>query len=132
MSLTDPISNLLTNIRNALLVRKDSLDVPASKLSEKILELFKKEGYIEDFRLMKTNVQGTLKIYLKYEANRKPAVIGLKRISKPGLRKYAKGDSIPYVLNGLGAAIISTSKGVMTDKEARKNNIGGEVLCYIW
>lgn|SRR3989338_10120995 len=132
MSLTDPISNLLTNIRNAAHARKETVDIPASKLGQKILEIFKTDGYVEDFRIMKDNKQGTLKVYLKYEKNKKSVIIGIKRISRPGLRVYVKGDEIPRVINGLGTAVISTSRGVMTDREARKTNMGGEVLCYIW
>ena len=132
MSLTDPISNLLTNIRNAAHARKETVDIPASKLGQKVLEIFKTDGYIEDFRLVKDTKQGILKVYLKYEKNKNSAIIGIKRVSKPGLRVYAKGDKIPRVINGLGTAVISTSQGVITDREARKSNIGGEVLCYIW
>jgi small subunit ribosomal protein S8 len=131
MSLNDPISNLLTHIRNAMSVKKETVDVPASKLSGKILEIFKTQGYIEDYRLLKDNAQGTFKVYLKYKG-KKPAIIGLERISKPGLRVYTQNDSIPRVLNGLGSAIISTSRGVIDDREARKLKVGGEVLCYIW
>jgi small subunit ribosomal protein S8 len=131
MSLNDPISNALTSLRNAILVKKETVDIPASKLTGKILEIFKVQGYVEDYKLMKDNAQGTFKVYLKYNG-RKPAIIGLKRISKPGLRVYAPNDSIPRVLNGLGSAVLSTSKGVLDDKEARKLKIGGEVLCYIW
>ena len=132
MSLTDPISNLLTNIRNAAHARKETVDIPASKLGQKILEIFKNDGYIEDFRLVKDTKQGILKVYLKYEKNKTSVILGLKRISRPGLRVYAKGDKIPKVINGLGTAVISTSGGVLTDREARKTNMGGEVLCYIW
>lgn len=131
MSLNDPISNMLTIIRNGVLVRKESVDIPASVMIGKILEIFKSESYIEDFRLMKDNVQGNYKVYLKYDSN-EPAIIGLKRISRPGLRKYKGKDELPRVLNGLGTAVVSTSKGVMKETEARKQNIGGEVLCYIW
>ena len=131
MSTNDPISNVLTIIRNGIQVNKQSVDVPASKMSGTILEIFKSNGYIEDFRFMKTSTQGTYKIYLKYD-NKKPAIIGLKRISKPGLRVYKKHDELPRVLNGLGTAVISTSKGVLSDREARKLKTGGEVLCYIW
>lgn len=131
MSMSDPIANALTIIRNAISARKETLDVPASKLIGSILNIFKSDGYIEDFRLMKNNAQGTYKIYLKY-VNRAPAIIGLRRISRPGLRVYVPNDRIPRVLNGLGTAVVSTSKGVVTDREARKMNIGGEVLCYIW
>ncbi len=131
MSLSDPISNLLTIIRNGIQVRKETVDIPASKIGGKILEIFKQDGYIEDFRLMKDNVQGTFRVYLRYN-EKKPAIIGLKRISKPGLRVYVKKDEIPRVLNGLGTAILSTSKGILTDREARKMNVGGELLCSIW
>lgn len=132
MSLTDPISNLLTNIKNAAGARKETVDLPASKMNQRILEIFKTDGYIEDVRLLKDNKQGILKVYLKYAKNKKSVIVGAKRISRPGLRVYAEKDKLPRVLNGLGLAIISTSKGVMTDKEARKHKIGGEVLCYVW
>ena len=131
MSLNDPISNVLTIIRNGIQAKKETVDVLASKLTGTILENFKSDGYIEDFKLMKDSVQGSYKIYLKYE-DEKSAIIGLKRISKPGLRVYAKSDNIPRVLNGMGTAVISSSKGVITDREARKMKVGGEVLCYIW
>jgi len=131
MSLSDPIANMLTQVRNAIQAKKPTVDVPASKLTGRILEIFKHDGYIEDFRLLKDNIQGTYKIYLKYE-NKKPAIIGIKRVSRPGLRKYVERDSVPRVLNGLGTAVLSTSKGVVPDKEARKLGVGGEVLCYIW
>lgn|SRR3989338_717585 len=131
MSLTDPISNMLTNIRNALHAQKEAVDIPSSKLSQKILQIFKDDGYIEDFRFLKDNKQGVLKVYLKYE-NKKPGIMGLKRISRPGLRIYVREDEIPRVLNGLGTAVVSSSKGVITDREARKLKVGGEVLCYIW
>lgn len=131
MSVSDPIANALTVIRNAIHVRKETLDIPASNLIGKILEIFKSDGYIEDFRLMKNNNQGTFKIYLKY-VNKAPAIIGIKRISRPGLRVYVPHDRVPRVLNGLGTAVISTSKGVVSDREARKLNVGGEVVCYIW
>jgi small subunit ribosomal protein S8 len=131
MSLSDPIANMLTMIRNAFRAKKDTVDIPASKLIGKILEIFKTDGYIEDYRLLKDNTQGSYKIYLKYE-NKKSAIIGLRRISRSGLRKYVAKDAIPRVLNGLGTAVISTSKGVITDREARKSGLGGEVICYIW
>ena len=131
MAVSDPIANMLTIIRNALKVHKETVDVPASKLNEKILSLFKQDGYIEDFRLLKDQRQGFLKVYLKYE-NKQPIISGLQRISKPGLRVYVQNDEIPRVLSGLGTAVISTSKGILDDKEARKLKIGGEVLCYIW
>lgn len=132
MSLSDPISNLLTNIRNASRIQHETVDIPASKLGEKILEIFKQDGYIENFRLLKDNKQGVLKVYLKYDKNQGRAITDLKRISKSSRRVYVHCGEIPRVLNGLGTAVISTSKGLMTDREARKNKIGGEVLCYIW
>lgn len=131
MSLSDPIANMLTNIRNAVQVQKETVDIPASKLIGCVLEIFKETEYIEDFRLLKTNVQGTYRVYLKYE-DRKPVIRGLKRVSRPGLRVYAPGKKVPRVLNGLGTAVISTSKGVLSDQEARKLKAGGEVLCQIW
>lgn len=132
MSLSDPISNMLTNIRNAIHVKKETVDVPASRLAGEILEAFKKDGYIEDFRLLKNNAQGTFKVYLRYNQDSKPAILGLKRISRPGIRVYVSHKKLPRVLNGLGTAIISTSKGILTDRESRENKVGGEVLCYIW
>ena len=131
MSLNDPISDLLTTIRNGVGADKETVDIPASKLNGRILEIFKNDGYIEDVRLMKNNTQGTFKVYLKYD-NKKPAIMGLRRISKSGLRVYRKNDELPRVLNGLGTAVLSTSKGVITDREARKLKVGGEILCYIW
>lgn len=131
MSLNDPISNLLTIIRNGIQAKKETVDIRASKLTGEILKIFKEDGYIEDFRLMKDSVQGSYKVYLKYD-NKHPVIIGLKRISRSGLRVYAKNDQIPRVLNGMGTSVISSSKGVISDREARKMKIGGEVLCYIW
>ena len=131
MSQSDPISNCLTILRNGAQAQKVTADIPASKLIERMLEIFKQNGYIEDFRLMKDNVQGSYKVYLKY-TNKKSAIMGIERISKPGLRVYAEKDRIPKVLNGLGTAVISTSKGIVTDREARQQNIGGEILCHIW
>ena len=131
MSLNDPISNMLTILRNGVRTGKEVVDIPASKLIGKILNIFKTDGYIEDFRLMKDSTQGTYKIYLKYDG-KKAAITGLNRISRPGLRVYAKNNEIPRVLNGLGTAILSTSKGIFSDREARKAKTGGEVLCYIW
>ena len=132
MSLVDPLSNMLTNILNAARAKKESVDIPASRTAQEILTIFKNDGYIENFRFLKDNKQGLLKVYLKYETNKKSAIGGAKRISRTGLRIYAKRQAVPRVLNGLGTAIISTSKGVMSGKEARKQKVGGEVLCYIW
>lgn len=131
MSVSDPIANTLTIIRNALHSRKETVEFPASKLLERMVNIFKTDGYVEDVRLLKDDKQGVLKVYLKYE-NNKPSIMGLKRVSRPGLRVYTDNDRIPRVLNGLGTAVISTSKGIITDREARKLKIGGEVICYIW
>ena len=128
---TDTIADMLTRIRNANQMRYEEVQVPASNIKVEIARILKEEGFINDYKVVKDDAQGTIVLTLKY--NKKERVItGLKRISKPGLRVYAKNDEIPKVLNGLGIAIISTSKGIMTDKEARKENIGGEVLAYIW
>ena len=131
MSVSDPIADTLTIIRNAAHVRKETVEFRASKLLERILSIFKNDGYIEDFRLLKDDKQGILKVYLKYD-NNKPVIMGIKRISRPGLRVYADNGKIPRILNGLGTAVLSTSKGVISDREARKLKIGGEVLCAIW
>ena len=132
MSVSDPISNLLCNIKNSANARKETVDIPGSILAQKILEIFKNDGYIEDFRVLKDNKQGVLKVYLKYLKNKKSAITDVKRVSRPGLKVYVKNDEIPRVINGLGTAVLSTSKGLMNDREARKNCIGGEVLCFIW
>ena len=131
MSLNDPISNCLTIIRNGTQANKESVDIPASVLIGKILEIFKSDGYIEDFRLMISTAQGSYKVYLKYN-DRKSAIIGIKRVSRPGLRVYRNKAELPRVLNGLGTAVISTSKGVVSGREAKKLNVGGEVICQIW
>ena len=131
MSVSDPIADTLTVIRNALGVHKETVEFPASKLLERILGIFKNDGYIEDFRLLKDDKQGILKVYLKYE-NNKSAIMGIKRVSRPGLRVYADNTKIPRILNGLGTAVLSTSRGVLSDREARKLKVGGEVLCAIW
>lgn len=128
---TDSIADMLTRIRNANQMRYEEVRIPASRVKEEIAKILKEEGFINNYKLEKDNVQGTLVLTLKY-ADKQRVITGLKRISKPGLRVYAKHDELPKVLNGLGIAIISTSKGIMTDKEARMQNIGGEVLAYIW
>jgi small subunit ribosomal protein S8 len=132
MVMTDPIADLLTRIRNANQMKHSVVEIPASKLKVEILNVLKSEGYITDFTVVNSGVQGTIKVTLKYLANSERAVRGLKRISKPGLRVYAKTDEMPRVLNGLGIAIVSTSQGIMTDREARKLQVGGEILAYIW
>jgi small subunit ribosomal protein S8 len=131
MSVSDPIADTLTIIRNALHARKETVEFPASKLLERVMHIFKNDAYVEDFRLLKDDKQGILKVYLKYD-NNKPAIMGIKRVSRPGLRVYADTSRIPKVLNGLGTAVLSTSKGIISDREARKMKIGGEVICYIW
>ena len=132
MVVTDTIADMLTRIRNANSMRYQEVSIPASNLKISLAKILKDEGFIEDYKVVDENVQGTILITLKYGKNKERVIIGLKRISKPGLRVYAKSEEVPKVLNGLGIAIISTSHGVMTDKEARKQNLGGEVLCYIW
>ena len=132
MLVTDPIADMLTRIRNANQMRYQEVSVPASNLKVSLAKILKEEGFIEDYKVVNDNVQGTIELTLKYGQNKERVITGLKRISKPGLRVYAKAGEVPKVLNGLGIAVISTSHGVMTDKEARKENLGGEVLCYIW
>ena len=132
MVVTDTIADMLTRIRNANQMRYQEVSVPASNLKVSLAKILKDEGFIEDYKVVNDNVQGTIELTLKYGQNKERVITGLKRISKPGLRVYAKANEVPKVLNGLGIAIISTSRGVMTDKEARKQNLGGEVLCYIW
>lgn len=129
---TDTIADMLTRIRNANAMRYTEVTVPASKLKLELAKILKEEGYIKDYKTVKDSAQGNIVLTLKYGENKEKVITGLKRISKPGLRVYAKKDEVPKVLNGLGIAIISTSKGVMTDKEARKQGLGGEVLAYIW
>ncbi len=128
---TDPIADMLTRIRNANSMRYKEVEVPASKIKIEIARILKEEGFISDYKIKKNNIQDILVLYLKY-SGRERVITGLKRISKPGLRVYAKADEIPTVLSGLGIAIISTSKGMMTDRDARKASLGGEVLAYIW
>ncbi|WP_407271432.1 30S ribosomal protein S8 [Radiobacillus sp. PE A8.2] len=132
MVMTDPIADMLTRIRNANMVRHEKLELPASTLKKEIADILKREGFVRDYEFVEDNKQGVIRIFLKYGANEERVITGLKRISKPGLRVYAKADEIPKVLNGLGIAIVSTSKGVLSDKEAREQAIGGEVLAYIW
>ena len=130
--MTDPIADMLTRIRNANQNRAKDVTMPSSKMKETIASILKEEGYIENFSIEKKDVQNNLTLTLKYGKNKERVITGLKRISKPGPRVYANVDDLPRVLNGLGIAIISTPKGVMTDKFARKNNVGGEVIAYIW
>ena len=132
MHITDPIADMLTRIRNAGSARHATVEVPASGMKKAIAQILLDEGYIKAFEVVEEGVQGTIKITLKYNANKEKAISGLRRVSKPGLRVYAGADELPRVLKGLGVAIISTSKGVMTDKKARELHVGGEVLAFIW
>ena len=132
MLTTDPIADMLTRIRNALIAKHDEVIVPASNMKIALAKILLDEGYIKNYKIEEDGIRKNIVITLKYGPNRTKAITGLKRISKPGLRIYARKDNIPKVLNGLGIAILSTSKGVMTDREARKAGIGGEVLAYIW
>ncbi|MCG0900351.1 30S ribosomal protein S8 [Lactiplantibacillus plantarum] len=130
--MTDPIADFWTRIRNANMVRYDSLAVPASKIKRNIAEILKNEGFVRDVEYIDDDKQGIIRVFLKYGKDNERVISGLKRISKPGLRSYVKADAVPKVLNGLGIAIISTSEGVITDKEARAKKLGGEVLAYVW
>ncbi|MGF7186132.1 small subunit ribosomal protein S8 [Desulfitispora alkaliphila] len=132
MTMTDPIADFLTRIRNANTVMKSTVEIPASNVKKSMAEILKGEGFIKDLEYIEDDKQNVVRIYLKYGENKEKVITGLKRISKPGLRVYAQKDELPRVLGGLGIAIISTSQGVMTDKEARQKGLGGEVLCYIW
>jgi small subunit ribosomal protein S8 len=132
MSVTDPLADMLTRIRNASSARHDKVDVPISRFKEAVAKILKDEGYIKNYKaIIDERKHGTLRIFLKYDADHK-GIISLKRVSKPSRRVYVGKDEIPSVLKGLGISILSTSKGILTDKEARKANVGGEVLCYIW
>ena len=132
MNTTDPIADMLTRIRNASAAKHKTVDVPASKMKKAIADILYNEGYIKSVEEIANENQGILRIALKYDENGAKVIAGIKRISKPGLRVYASAEKLPRVLNGLGIALISTSKGIKTDKEARKENLGGEVLAYIW
>ena len=132
MAMTDPIADFLTRIRNANMVKHESVEVPASKMKRDIDEILKNEGFIRDVEYIDDDKQGVIRVFLKYGKNNERVISGLRRISKPGLRSYVKADAVPKVLNGLGIAILSTSEGVMTDKDARAKKIGGEVIAYVW
>ena len=134
MQITDTIADLLTRIRNASTAKHETVDVPASNIKKAIVQILVDEGYVKSYTVIedKNNTQGTIRIVLKYGAGKTPAITGLKRVSKPGLRVYTNVEDMPKVLKGLGIAILSTSKGIMTDKKARVENVGGEVLAYIW
>ena len=132
MTMTDPIADMLTRIRNANIVKHETVDVPASNMKKELSRILLEEGFIRGYDVIEDGKQGIIRIQLKYGQTGERVISGLKRISKPGLRIYASKEELPRVLNGLGIAIISTPKGVMTDKEARKANVGGEVIAYIW
>ena len=132
MVMTDPIADYLTRIRNANMVKHESLEIPASNIKKSMTEILKNEGFIKDYEVIEDNKQNVLRIFLKYGKDQQRVTSGLKRISRPGLRSYVDSDNVPKVLNGLGIAILSTSKGVITDKEARAQHVGGEVIAYIW
>ncbi len=132
MTMTDPIADMLTRIRNANTVGHETVDVPASNIKKSIANILKEEGYIENYEVIDNDNQGVIRITMKYGSNKERVISGLKKISKPGLRVYAKSNEVPKVLGGLGIAIISTSNGVISDKKARQLGVGGEVICYIW
>ena len=132
MQITDPVADMLTRIRNANTAKHESVDVPASNLKKAIAQILLDEGYIKSFEIVDDGTQGIIRIQLKYLAGKEKVISGLRRVSKPGLRVYAGADELPRALKGLGIAIISTSKGVMTDKKARANHVGGEVLAFVW
>ncbi|HHQ47819.1 MAG TPA: 30S ribosomal protein S8 [Acidobacteria bacterium] len=132
MSMTDPIADMLTRLRNATMVRHDRTDVPASKMKLEIAKILKQEGYIRTFKLLEEGTQGVLRIYLKYSPDGEPVIHGIQRVSKPGLRIYRGVQELPKVRNGLGVAVVSTSRGVVTDEQARRLGVGGEILCEIW
>ena len=130
--MTDTIADMLTRIRNALIAKHDSVEIPASTMKKAIAQILVEEGYVKSFEVIADGEKKTIKIQLKYGANKQRVIVGIKRISRPGLRVYARKDEMPKVLGGLGIAIVSTSRGVMTDREARKQSVGGEVLAYVW
>ncbi len=132
MPVTDSLSDMLTVVRNGSRAGKDIVDVKKSRLGEDVLKIFKREGYISNFKSGEYKKQGMIRVYLRYNKNKTPVITNIKRVSKPGLRVYVANENIPKVLSGFGIAVISTSRGVMTDKDARKEKIGGEVLCYAW
>ena len=132
MQITDSIADMLTRIRNALIARHETVDVPASTTKKAIAQILRQEGYIKGFEIVEDGIKKTIRISLKYGPNKQRVIVGIKRISRPGLRVYARKDEMPKVLGGLGIAIVSTSRGVMTDREARKQGVGGEVLAYVW
>ena len=132
MQITDPIADMLTRIRNANTAKHETVDIPASNMKKAIAEILNNEGYIKGYQIIEDGKQGVIRVTLKYTSNKEKVISGIKRVSKPGLRKYAPADELPRVLKGLGIAIVSTSKGIMTDKKARELHVGGEVLAFVW
>jgi len=132
VTMSDPVADMLTRIRNANMVHHDKVEMPGSGLKRSIAQILKSEGFIRDFDWVEDSKQGVLRLYLKYGPNREKVINGIKRISKPGLRVYVGRDEVPKVLGGLGVAILSTSRGVLTDRQARQERVGGEVICYVW
>lgn len=132
MGMTDPIADMLTRIRNGAKADKKWVDVPASKVKRELARILAEEHFIDKYHVIEDNKQGEIRIYLRYDENEEPIIKGIKRVSRPGLRRYSQATELPRVLNGLGVAVVSTSQGVMTDRDARRRGVGGEVLCYIW
>lgn len=132
MTMSDPTADFLTRIRNALKAKFKSVDIPGSKMKVELARVLKEEGYVKNYKFIKDNKQGILRLYLKYGADKTPAILSLERVSKPSRRVYVKSGDVKPVYNGMGVAVLSTSKGIMTDKNARKENVGGEVICTIW
>ena len=130
--MTDPIADMLTRVRNALMVNKETVEIPSSNMKKAIADIMLAEGFVSDVKLVEDGYNGKLVITLKYAGKKQPVINGLTRVSKPGLRAYAGVENMPQVMNGMGIAVISTNKGIMTDKQAKAANVGGEVLCYIW
>jgi len=132
MSMTDPIADMLTRIRNACRAHHEKVDIPASKVKNELARILKQEGYVKDYRVIEDNRQGVLRVFLKYGPEDEPVIAEIQRVSRPGRRVYVRADDVPRVVRGLGVALISTSRGLMTDSEARSARVGGEVLCYVW
>ena len=132
MYLTDPVADMLTRIRNASTAHHEFVDIPASKLKHNVAQILKQQGFIKDFESVKDSRYPTLRLHLRYTGKREPVITGIRRVSKPGQRIYAKASKMPRVLGGLGVAIVSTPQGLMTERQARRSNVGGEVLCYVW
>ncbi|MEW6267100.1 MAG: 30S ribosomal protein S8 [Thermodesulfobacteriota bacterium] len=132
MSMTDPIADLLTRIRNAMIARHDRVDVPCSKMKTALVRILKDEGYIKNYKIIKDNKQGLLRVFLKYTDENKPVIQGLKRISRPSARVYVGAREIPLVMSGMGVGVVSTSQGMLTDREARRRAVGGEMICSVW